>query len=68
MSDIKKFFLVGSVLRAGRSQTPNNTIIDNFTKYDTQEEASSKAYQLLVDDKNLVGVYVCQLVSKEIRS
>lgn len=67
-SDVDKYFLVGSVLRVKRSQTPNNTIIDNFTKYDTQEEAETKADQLMADDKNLVEARVCQIKTVSTRS
>lgn len=58
-----KFFLVGKIAKA-RAAKPNNTIIDNFTLYQTKKEAKDKAEQLLLDDRNLIDVLVCKVDSK----
>lgn len=54
----EKYFLVGQVKREGTT-VPHNTIINNYTMYDTKGEAMTKADQLLEDDKNLLEVSIC---------
>ena len=54
----EKYFLVGKVKRE-KTPVPHNTIINNYTMYDTKADAMTKADQLIQDDKNLLEVSVC---------
>lgn len=57
---VDKYFLIGAVDKKNAA-VPNNTIINNFTMYDTKAEADAKTAQLMADDRNLRKVYVCQV-------
>lgn len=58
MSLHEKYFLAGAINHP-RSNKPHNTIVDNFTMYNSKDEAMTRADQLLESDKNLIEVRVC---------